>query len=113
MVALFPSNTVALTPRQKSYSRIPQVLDVPNLIQMQTASFDWFKGEALRELFQEVSPIQDFTGGRFELHFLEHEFQAPKYTELECRRRESTFSAPLYVIARLDIKETGEKKEQK
>ncbi|MSQ22661.1 MAG: DNA-directed RNA polymerase subunit beta [Dehalococcoidia bacterium] len=113
MVALFPSNTVALTPRQKSYSRIPQVLDVPNLIQIQTASFEWFKGEALRELFQEVSPIQDFTGGKFELHFLEHEFQTPKYTELECRRRESTFSAPLYVIARLDIKETGEKKEQK
>ncbi len=113
MDALFPSTTVALTPNQKSYARTLQVLDVPNLIQIQTASFDWFKGEALRELFQEVSPIQDFTGGRFELHFLTHEFQAPKYTELECRRRESTYSAPLYVTARLDVRDTGEKKQQR
>ena len=77
MVDLFPSPNLALSPAQKSYASIPKVMEVPNLIQVQTDSFEWFKGEALRELFQEISPIEDFTGGRFELHFLEHEFQEP------------------------------------
>ena len=97
---------------QKSYARIPTVLDVPNLIQLQTASFDWFKGECLRTLFEEISPIQDFTGGRFELNFTDHVFSPPKYTEEECRDKEVTYSAPLYVKASLLIKETGEIKEQ-
>jgi DNA-directed RNA polymerase subunit beta len=57
---------------QKSYAKIPQVLDVPNLIQLQIASFDWFMGDCLTNLFKEISPIQDFTGGRFELSFLDH-----------------------------------------
>ena len=113
MVALFPSATAALSPTHKSYARIPQVLDIPNLIQLQTESFDRFRREGLAELFQEISPIQDVTGGKFELHFLEHEFHEPKYTDLECRQREITYAAPLYVIARLEVKETGEKKEQK
>ncbi len=113
MLDLSLSPTRELAPIQKSYASIPSVLDVPNLIQVQTDSFQWFKGEALRELFQEISPIEDFTGGRFELHFLEHEFQEPKYTALECRQRESTYAAPLYVIARLIVKGTGEVKEQK
>ena len=98
---------------QKSYARIPQVLDVPNLIQLQTSSFQWFMGECLTSLFEEISPIQDFTGGRFELSFEGHEFQPPKFTEEECRARETTYSAPLYVTVRLLIKETGEMKEQR
>ena len=105
------SSTTSLI--EKSYARIPQVLDVPNLIQLQTASFEWFKGECLTALFKEVSPIQDFTGGRFELTFLEHEFQPPKFSEEECRAKEITYSAPLYATARLLIKETGEIKEQR
>ena len=113
MVDLFPSPNLALSPAQKSYASIPKVMEVPNLIKVQTDSFEWFKGEALRELFQEISPIEDFTGGRFELHFLEHEFQEPKFTALECRQRESTYAAPLYVTARLIVKSTGEVKEQK
>ena len=97
---------------QKSYARIPQVLDVPNLIELQTRSFDWFMGECLTSLFQEISPIQDFTGGRFELSFSDHSFHPPKHTEEECRAKEVTYSAPLYVKASLLIKETGEIKEQ-
>ena len=97
---------------QKSYARIPQVLDVPNLIELQTKSFDWFMGECLTSLFQEISPIQDFTGGRFELSFSGHSFHPPKHTEEECRAKEVTYSASLYVKASLLIKETGEIKEQ-
>ncbi|MCL0044442.1 DNA-directed RNA polymerase subunit beta, partial [Dehalococcoidia bacterium] len=113
MVALPQSAINASSTPEKSYANIPQVLDVPNLIQVQTLSFAWFKTDGLMALFQEISPIMDFTGGRFELHFLDHDFQPPKYTEEECRRREITYSAPLYVLARLDVKATGEKKEQR
>ena len=100
-------------PQEKSYAKLPQVLELPNLILVQIESFEWFKEEGLRELFQEISPIVDFTGDRFELHFLEHEFLPPKLSELECRQRESTYAAPLHVTARLIVKETGEIKEQK
>ncbi|MBI4200330.1 MAG: DNA-directed RNA polymerase subunit beta, partial [Chloroflexi bacterium] len=99
--------------QRKSYARIPQVLDIPNLIQVQLDSFEWFKGEGLRELFQEVSPIQDTPGKRFELRFLEHYFEAPKHSEWECRQRENTYAAPLYARAQLVVRETGERKEQK
>ena len=97
----------------KSYARTPQILEVPNLIQLQLNSFDWLKDKGLRGLFEDISPIQDFTGGRFELYFLDHEFYEPKYTEAECRQKEITYSAPLYVTVRLVVKETGEIKEQK
>jgi DNA-directed RNA polymerase subunit beta len=96
-----------------SYAHIPVVLDVPNLIQVQLSSFEWFTTTGLRELFDEISPIQDITGSRFELHFLGHEFHSPKYSADECRRREITFAAPLYVTVRLVVKKTGEIKEQK
>ena len=112
-LALASSHLPSTLSAQKSYARIPQVLDVPNLIQLQLASFDWFKEEGLGALFQEISPIQDFAGGRFEISFLDHEFQPPKYSEEECRVKEITYAAPLYVTARLLIRETGEIKEQK
>jgi DNA-directed RNA polymerase subunit beta len=94
------------------YARIPHTLDLPNLIQVQKDSFDWFKREGLRELLDEISPIQDFTGTRMELRFGDYRFATPKYTEAECRERDTTFSAPLYVNVELHIKETGEVKEQ-
>jgi DNA-directed RNA polymerase subunit beta len=97
---------------RKDYSRIPHVLNLPNLIQVQKDSFNWFKEEGLRELFDEISPIQDFTGTRMELRFGEYTFGEPKYTEAECRERDMTFSAPLKVNVELHIKETGEVKEQ-
>jgi DNA-directed RNA polymerase subunit beta len=97
---------------RKDYSRIPHVLDLPNLIQVQKDSFNWFKEEGLRELLDEISPIQDFTGTRMELRFGDYSFGEPKYTEAECRERDMTFSAPLKVNVELHIKETGEVKEQ-
>ncbi|MBI4310348.1 MAG: DNA-directed RNA polymerase subunit beta, partial [Chloroflexi bacterium] len=110
MVALFPSpkSTPALT---KSYGTVPHAIEIPSLIQVQVDSFEWFKTEGLHELFAEISPIEDFTGGRFELHFLDHAFHEPKYTETECRERETTYEAPLYVTTRLVVKDTGEIKE--
>jgi DNA-directed RNA polymerase subunit beta len=69
-------------------------------------------GDCLTSLFKEISPISDFTGGRFELSFLDHKFQSPKYSDVECRAREITYAAPLYITAHLLIKETMERKEQ-
>ncbi|MDP6226265.1 MAG: DNA-directed RNA polymerase subunit beta, partial [Dehalococcoidia bacterium] len=99
-------------PDIKSYARIPQVLDVPNLIQSQIQSWDWFKTDALREVYVEISPIEDYTGKKYELHFQEHYFWTPKYTPQESNEREITFSQPLYVKTRLVMKDTGEIKEQ-
>ena len=69
------------------------VLDLPNLIKLQVDSFDWFKREGLRELLNEISPIQDFTGSKMELRFGEYSFGEPKYPEAECRDRDATFAA--------------------
>ena len=92
---------------ERSYGKIESVLDVPNLIQVQIDSFDWFKTEGLRELFEEISPIEDFPGGRFELRFLDHSFKDPIHTEDECREREITYSAPLHVTVELHTKAPG------
>src|SRR3990172_2282722 len=97
---------------KKSYARIAHVLDIPHLIRIQLDSFDWFKREGLRELLHEISPISDFTGTRMELRFGEYSFGEPKYSELECRERDMTFSAPLRVNVQLVVRETGEVKEQ-
>ncbi len=97
---------------EKSYARIAHVLDMPNLVQVQLDSFRWFQDEGLRELFDEISPVQDFTGTRMELRFGDYEFGEPKYSELECRERDVTFAAPLRVWVSLTVKETGEVKEQ-
>src|SRR5687768_14036092 len=97
---------------RKDYARLKHVLDVPNLIEIQLASFRWFQEEALRELFDEISPIQDFTGQRMELRFNDHHFAEPKFNQLECRDRDMTFAAPLRVNVELLVRETGEVKEQ-
>ncbi len=96
----------------KSYAKLPEVLDIPNLIQVQLDSYRWFQEEGLKELFQEVSPIQDFTGSRLELRFTGYEFRQPQSSIAECYQRDITYSAPLYVKAQLIVKETGEIKEQ-
>ncbi len=99
-------------PSVKTYAQIPQIIDVPNLIQSQIQSWDWIKAEGLTEVYQEISPIADYTGNKYELHFLEHYFRDPKYSPQESKEREITFSQPLYVKTRLVMKETGEIKEQ-
>ena len=100
------------TPEIKSYAQIPSVLSVPNLIHNQLQSYEWFKTEGLRDVYQEVSPISDYTNKKYDLHFLDHFFKDPKYTPMECKDKEITFSVPLYVRTRLVMKETGEIKEQ-
>ncbi len=90
-----------------NYGRIADKLQVGNLIQTQLDSFEWFKTEGLRELFNEINPITDYSGKNFELRFLDYEFGAPKFDEEECRQRDITFSAPLRINTRLHIK-TGE-----
>jgi len=96
----------------KSYSRIPDVISLPHLVEIQLQSYEIFKREGLRELFDEISPIQDFTGNRLELRFTAYGFGDPKYKQEECRERDATFSAPLRVNVQLLVKETGEIKEQ-
>ncbi len=95
------------------YSRIPEVLPIPDLIELQRTSYDWFVERGLRDLLDEISPIQDFTGKSMELHFNDYEFGDPKYDQLECRARDLTFSRPLYVDVELVIHETGEHIQQR
>ena len=97
---------------RRSYAKLPQILEVPNLIEVQLESFRWFQEEGLLQVLEEVSPISDFTGNRLELDFTGYEFREPRHPEQECLQRDLSYSAPLYVKARLLIKATGEIKEQ-
>ena len=97
---------------RQTFAHLPQILEVPNLIEVQLNSFRWFQEKGLRQLFEEISPIKDFTGNRLELSFVGYEFREPRYNEQECRQKDLTYSAPLYVRTRLLVKETGEIKEQ-
>ncbi len=93
--------------KQRSYARISGGLALPNLIKVQIDAFEWFKTTGLKELLEEISPIEDFPGGRFELNFLDHKFGDPKLSEQECREKESTYSAPVYVTVELLTKAQG------
>jgi DNA-directed RNA polymerase subunit beta len=99
---------------RKSYAKLPNVLDVPNLIKVQLDSFQRFQEDGLKQLLEEISPVRDLTGNRLELTFVAYEFREPRpgHSEQECHERDQTFSAPLYVKVRLLVKETGEIKEQ-
>ena len=95
-----------------SYSRIDEVLDLPDLTEVQKSSYEWFVKEGLKEVFADISPVQDYTGNlilEFVDYYIEKDF---KYTEDEARERDVNFSAPLKVKVRLINKETGEIKEQ-
>ncbi|ANF98393.1 DNA-directed RNA polymerase subunit beta [Paenibacillus bovis] len=96
---------------RRSYARINEVLEVPNLIEIQQKSYQWFLDEGLREMFQDISPIQDFTGNLV-LEFIDYSLGEPKYTVDDAKERDVTYSAPLRVKVRLINKETGEVKEQ-
>jgi len=114
MVFMLPTNIEHKSPPvpRKSYARLPQILEVPNLLRIQTDSFHWFQEQGLRQLLEEISPIEDFTGNRLALSFTDYEFREPHHSEPECRQRDLTYSAPLYVRTQLLVKETGEIKEQ-
>ncbi len=94
-----------------SYSRIREVLDVPNLIEIQRKSYEWFLGTGLKEMFEDISPIQDFTGNLV-LTFGEHSLGDPKYSVAACKERDVTYAAPLKVKVQLINRQTGEVKEQ-
>lgn len=95
-----------------SYSKIDEVLDMPNLIEVQKNSYRWFLEEGLREVFEDISPIQDYTGNLV-LEFLDYYLEEnSKYSVEECKERDVTYSAPLKVRVRLINRETGEVKEQ-
>jgi DNA-directed RNA polymerase subunit beta len=87
------------------------VVNVPNLIDIQLASFRWFMEDGLKALVEEISPVKDFNGNRMELEFIGYEFREPRMSEEECQHRDKDYSIPLYVKARLIIKATGEIKE--
>ncbi|NBJ16599.1 MAG: DNA-directed RNA polymerase subunit beta [Dehalobacter sp. 4CP] len=99
------------TRERASYARLREVLDMPNLIEIQQNSYEWFLKEGLREMFRDISPIQDFTGNLV-LEFIDYSLGDPKYEVEECKERDVTFAAPLRVKVRLINKETGEVKEQ-
>src|SRR5204863_79211 len=113
MLSAESSNRTAVALARTRYARIPEVLPIPNLIELQLDSFQWFIEKGLRELFDEISPIKDFTAKVMELQFLDYEFGDPKYSEEECRTKDLTFSRPLYVNVELLIKETGEIQRQR
>ncbi|HWQ61983.1 MAG TPA: DNA-directed RNA polymerase subunit beta, partial [Negativicutes bacterium] len=94
-----------------SYAKINEVLDMPNLIEIQKNSYNWFLKEGLQEIFHDISPIQDFTGNLV-LSFENFTLGEPKYAVEECKARDVTYSAPLRVSVRLINRETGEIKEQ-
>ncbi|MGA8426948.1 MAG: DNA-directed RNA polymerase subunit beta, partial [Candidatus Dormiibacterota bacterium] len=104
-----PSIRAALpaAPPRLSYGTIPEMLEVGNLIETQLNSFRWFVDSGLRELFDEINPITDYTGKNYELRFLDYSFGEPKFDQEECRNRDMTFAAPLRIMTRLHIK-TGE-----
>ncbi|MDF4189857.1 DNA-directed RNA polymerase subunit beta, partial [Ligilactobacillus salivarius] len=97
--------------QRRSYARISEVLELPNLIEIQTSSYQWFLDEGLREMFQDISPIEDFTGN-LSLEFIDYSLGEPKYPVEESKERDVTYSAPLRVKVRLINKETGEVKDQ-
>ncbi|NEW09671.1 DNA-directed RNA polymerase subunit beta [Paenibacillus sp. SYP-B3998] len=97
--------------KRRTYARINEVLGIPNLIEIQQKSYEWFLEEGLREMFQDISPIQDFTGNLV-LEFIDYSLGEPKYSVDESKERDVTYAAPLRVKVRLINRETGEVKEQ-
>jgi len=97
--------------QRRSYARIKEVLELPNLIEIQTSSYQEFLEEGLREMFEDISPVEDFTGNLL-LEFIDYSLGEPKYSVEESKSRDVTYAAPLRVKVRLINKETGEVKEQ-
>ncbi|MDA3727673.1 DNA-directed RNA polymerase subunit beta [Lacticaseibacillus rhamnosus] len=96
---------------RRSYARIKEVLDLPNLIEIQTNSYQWFLDEGLKEMFDDIMPIDDFQG-KLSLEFVGYQLLEPKYTVEEARQHDANYSAPLHVTLRLTNHETGEIKSQ-
>ena len=105
------SRGVAAPRARKEFSRLKHVLDLPNLIDIQKASFQWFMEEGLRETIDDISPIEDYTG-TLAVEFAEYKFGEPQFTIQECREKDTTYQVPLSMTVRFVNKETGEIREQ-
>ncbi len=105
------SSTLQKQPR-KYFTKFPQVLKLPDLIEVQKRSYQWFFDEGLKELFAEINPIKDFIGRDLELYFLDYYLDEPKFDERTAKERNVTYEAPLRALTRLVNKRTGETKEQ-
>ncbi len=106
------ANTVIAPRARKSFSRLKHVLDLPNLIDIQRESFEWFLNEGLRETIDDISPIEDYTGS-LAVEFGEYEFGLPQFSIQECREKDLTYQAPLSMTVRFVNKDTGEIREQR
>ncbi|GAB3211540.1 DNA-directed RNA polymerase subunit beta [Marinactinospora thermotolerans] len=133
MAASRNASANALGPNRVSFARIKEPLEVPNLLALQTESFDWLLGNekwrarveaarnagrkdvpeqsGLEEIFEEISPIEDFSG-TMSLSFRDHRFEPPKYSEEECKDKDMTYSAPMFITAEFINNDTGEIKSQ-
>ncbi len=133
MAASRNASTTATGPNRVSFARIKEPLEVPDLLALQTESFDWLLGNerwkarvtaaqkagrkdvptqsGLEEIFEEISPIEDFSG-TMSLSFRDHRFEPPKYSVDECKDKDMTFSAPMFVTAEFINNSTGEIKSQ-
>ncbi len=94
-----------------SFSKLHEVLELPDLIAVQRVSFEWFLEQGVAEVLADISPIEDFTG-QLKLELSDHIFDPPKYSEDDCRARDMTYARPLFVTARFMNAQTGEIKEQ-
>lgn len=97
--------------KRRSYSNITEVLDIPNLIEIQTKSYEWFLDKGIKIMFEDISPIVDHNDN-LELHFVDYELREPKYNVEQARSHDANYSQPIYVKLRLVNNETGEVKEQ-
>ena len=97
--------------KRRSYSNITEVLDIPNLIEIQTKSYEWFLDKGIKLMFEDISPIVDHSDN-LELHFVDYELREPKYNVEQARSHDANYSQPIYVKLRLVNNETGEVKEQ-
>nr|WP_162257571.1 DNA-directed RNA polymerase subunit beta [Holzapfeliella floricola] len=96
---------------RRSYSRIKEVLQLPNLVEIQTSSYDWFLERGLKEMFDDIMPIDDFAGN-LSLEFVDYKLSEPKYTMDEARQHDANYSAPIHVTLKLTNNETEEIKTQ-
>ena len=97
---------------RKSFARTQEIMDMPNLLEIQKSSYEWFLNTGLKEVFKDTDAVSDYSGN-LELSFIDFSMEdKPKYSEEECKARDATYAAPLKVRVRLHNKETGEIKEQ-
>lgn len=106
------AKSLGVMPKRKYFTQSNDILDPPNLVDHQNTSFQWFIEEGLGELLAEISPIDDYTGGKLSIRFKDYHFEDPKMTESESRENNVSFEAPLKATIELTNKVTGEVKDQ-